>query len=368
MATDVAATAQTTETVTHLDLHQADRPYAPGWTNRLVAWLERLPGPTWLAYVGLAAIGMAAQSLVFLGLTELRSEDVLVAAFWAITLPLGVWLVGYLADTAGSALDTFRPALEIAPDVELARLRYELTTVPARGAAIILVLTALATPLYYVTDPVGSNITGLSPAAMGGRYLAETFFGALIVVLIYQSWRQLRIVDTIHAGATRLDLFRPAPLYAFSVFTSRAAIVIALVFIVPTLVAVADAPVSSGTGNLVLWVPWVAIGIVAAALVFALPLRGMQRRIIAEKRRLQSEVGLRLETTMAAIHRAVDDGRIGDASGMSDALAALIAERELVEKLPTLPWRPGTLGALISAILVPLALFLVQRALTQFLG
>jgi hypothetical protein len=240
--------------------------------------------------------------------------------------------------------------------------------VPSRGAAITLVIAAVTTPLYYVGDPVGSNIVGLSPAGLVGRYLAETFFGGLLLVLIYQSWRQLRIVGRIHSGATRVDLFRPTPLYAFSVFTSRAAIVIALVFIIPTLVAVADAPATMSTGLFWLWVPWIAGAIAAATIVFALPLRGMQRRIIAEKRRLQSEVGLRLETTMSAIHAAVDRGEIVEASRMNDALAALIAERELVEKLPTLPWRPGTLGALVSAIVLPLALFLVQRGLTQFLG
>jgi hypothetical protein len=219
-----------------------------------------------------------------------------------------------------------------------------------------------------VADPAGSNIVGLTPLGLAGRYLAETFFGALIFVLVYQSWRQLRIVGGIHSGATRVDLFRPAPLYAFSVFTSRAAIVIALVIIVPTLVAVADAPVTTSTGALWLWVPWVAIGTVVAALVFALPLSGMQRRIIAEKRRLQWEAGQRLEATIAAIHQAVDRGEIVEAGKMDDTLHALLAERELVEKLPTLPWRPGTLGALVSAILLPLGLFLVQRVLGQLLG
>jgi hypothetical protein len=349
------------------DLRPEERPYRPGWTNLLVDWLQRLPVPTWLAYVGLAAIGMAVQSLIFLGQANVRPEDVLVQAFWAIVLPLGVWLLDYLATTAGSALDAFRPALAIASESDIARLHYELTTVPALGAAIILVFVAVLTPLYWVGDPVGSNIVGLSPIGLAGRYLGEVFFGALVLVLVYQSWRQLRIVNRIHSGATHVDLFRPAPLYAFSVFTSRAAIGIALVFIIPTMVAVTDAGASL-TSNVFLWAPWITLGVVAAAAVFALPLREMHRRITAEKRRLQTEVGLRLEATMAAIHRAIDADEIVEAGKMDDTLHALISERDLVEKLPTLPWRPGTLGALVSAIVLPLGLFLVQRVLSQFLG
>ena len=29
------------------------RPYAPSWLHTAVAWLERLPGPTWIAYLAL---------------------------------------------------------------------------------------------------------------------------------------------------------------------------------------------------------------------------------------------------------------------------------------------------------------------------
>lgn len=124
----------------------------------------------------------------------------------------------------------------------------------------------------------------------------------------------------------------------------------------------------TGTRGGAIFLPYIVFGVVASVVVFVLPLRGMQRRIIAEKRHLQSEVGLRLETTMAAIHRSVDAGEIVEAGKMNDALDALIAERELVDKLPTLPWRPGTLRGLVTAIVLPLALFLVQRVLAEFLG
>lgn len=108
-------------------------------------------------------------------------------------------------------------------------------------------------------------------------------------------------------------------------------------------------------------------GVIAAAAVFVVPLRGMQRRILAEKRRLQAEVGFRLEATIEAVHRAVDEGDLPAAAKMHDALGVLLMERDMVDKLPTLPWRPGTLGGVASAIALPLGLFVATRFLDRLI-
>jgi hypothetical protein len=284
-------------------------------------------------------------------------------AFWGVFVPLTLWLVHHLSDVAGAAFDTFRPALT-ASDDEAARIRYGLTVIPARPALVVLVFSLLVTPLYYLVDAEASGVVGVSPVGMTLRYASEVFFGSIILVLVVQSIRQLRAVGRIHASATRVDLFRPAPLYAFSVLTSRTAMVIAVTFIIPSIVATGQ------TGDdtaLVFVVPWMALGIVAAAAVFAVPLRGMQRRITAEKRRLQGEVGARTEATIEAIHRAVDGGDMTAAATMHDTLGVLVMERDLVDKLPTLPWRAGTAGTVASAIVLPIGLFVVTRLLERII-
>jgi hypothetical protein len=284
-------------------------------------------------------------------------------AFWGVFLPLTLLLMHGLGQVAGSAFDTFRPALTT-DEATAARLRYELTVAPARPAAIVFIASAVFTPVWYVLDPESAAVVGLSPLGLVLRGASEIFFGALIFVLVLQSIRQLRRVAAIHDDATRVDLFRPAPLYAFSVLTSRTAIVIALVILLP--LPATWAMLQDEIAAFVM-APYVVGGILVAVAVFVLPLRGMQRRILAEKRRLQTEVGLRIEATMAAIHRSVDEADFGQAGTMNGALSALVAERELVDKLPTLPWRPGTLGALVSAIVLPLGLFLVERVLSQII-
>jgi hypothetical protein len=50
---------------------------------------------------------------------------------------------------------------------------------------------------------------------------------------------------------------------------------------------------------------------------------------------------------------------------MHDTLGVLVMERDLVDKLPTLPWRAGTAGAVASAIVLPIGLFVVTRLLER---
>ncbi len=333
------------------------------WVDWLLRWLEELPGPRWLAYVGLGTAGvlLAAVGAIASSVTEPWEFAALV--FWGAFIPLTLWLVDYLGRVAGSAFDDFRPILS-ATDEEAAHLRHRLTAIPARPALAILLFSAVSTPVYWVVDPEAAAVVGMAPVALVLRFVSETFFGGLIVVFLYQSIRQMRAVDRIHAGAGQIDLFRPAPLFAFSVLTSRTAIVLALVFIVSTAVAASQA---SGTSAELVFVGYSLVGIVAAALVFVLPLLGMQRRIAAEKRRLQGEVGYRIELTMDAVHAAVDGGDLAGAGAMNGTLGVLVTERDLVDKLPTLPWRAGTLGALITAIVVPLVLSIASRLLERVL-
>jgi hypothetical protein len=339
-------------------------PVARSWVDRVGIALERAPGPTWLAYLGLIAVFVVGSTLdpALRGVTDPAAYAS--QAFWGVALPLTLWLLRHLGSVAASAFDTFRPLLAMTEDA-VARLRREVVVTPARPAAAMLIVSAVVTPLYYVADPAASGIVGVSPVGIVLRWVSETLFGGLLFVLLYQSVRQLRAVGRLHEAAVSIDLFRPAPLYAFSQLTSRAAIIIALVFTVPTFVAAGQ---TSLAGSWLLVVaPWTVTGIAASLAVFILPLRGMQRRLIAEKRRLQGEVGGRIEATIGALHAAVDRGDMGAAAGMNDVLGALVVERDLVNHLPTLPWRAGTLGAVVSSIVIPLGLFVVTRLIERLL-
>ena len=62
----------------------------------------------------------------------------------------------------------------------------------------------------------------------------------------------------------------------------------------------------------------------------------------------------------------VDKGDLARADGLNKQLSSMIQQRDLLAKLPTWPWSTGTFRAFLTAILLPLFLFIVQRVLVQF--
>lgn len=337
-----------------------ERPYAPAWINQLTWWIDRAPGPPWLVFAGMLAITEAI-SLLQAQIGGAGANLNLVTGIFYGVLPVALlWLIYYLDGEAHEAMDTFEPALNVSK-AELARLRYGLTVVPAGPALVVTMLAVLAQASEYILDPAGSVIVGLSPGGLALRALGEGLVTILIVVLLYHTLRQLRAVDRVHALATRIDLFRPAPLYAFSLLTSRTAI--GLILIVAASV-VAD-PTTTAQMSTVYLAIWIGGMVAVSVAAFVLPLRGMHQRITAEKSRLQGEAGERLKATIAALHRSVDRDDLAQADGLNKTLASLVSEREVLERLPTWPWRPGTLGTFVTALGLPIVLFLITRFLDR---
>jgi hypothetical protein len=337
------------------------RPYAPSWVNRIIDRIDRLPGPTWAAYLAIGAgflVIAIAQSWVA-GIAPVGVVDPN-QAFWGLFVPLTLWLFHYLDGVAREALRAFRPALG-GSDADVERLGYELTVVPARPALAILITNVILTPSYYLLDPVAADVVGLPPFGLAMRYFSEVLFGSFTFVLVYHSVRQMRAVGRSSAQARGIDLFHPDPLYAFARLTARTGIIILLVFITPTVAT----PAIFESGAAWVWGVYVATGIAIAIAVFVLPLRGMHARLMAEKARLVYDSENRVKSLLAELNRDVDGVIIARADGLNKLLASLLQQREVLANLPTWPWSPGTLRGFLSVILLPIGLFVVQRLLSQ---
>ena len=335
--------------------------YSPSWVNRVSARIEAMPIPAAMVYLVVAAGAIImsnaqdwlAGTVSFPGLTLAQS-------YWGALAATLLALIPYLDRVATSSMVAFLPALEGA-DVDVDALEYELIVIPARPALIVTGLAIAATMTGFISDPAGAQITGLPPVAIALFAAGESFVLSLLFLLMYHTLRQLRAVARTHALAPHINLFRPAPLYAFSQLTVRTAI--AFVAIVTATVVINAANLQSSP--LVIVAPFLAGGITVATAAFVVPLLGMHRRISAEKKDLQWQAGQRLEATIVEVHRAADARDLSQADAMNKLLGSLIAEREMLAKLPTWPWQPGTLGVFVTAILLPIALFLVTRLLER---
>lgn len=342
------------------------RPYPPSWLHGLLDRLDRLPGPVWLTYTVIAVLMvLAVHTQPWARGTQPVGVFDLPNVYWGLLPVALLWSAGYLDRVAGSAFDAFRPALSL-PDADAARLRYELTVVPRDPSIAIAVVTAVLTVGSYALDPVATGVAGVPGPVLAGRLALESFNGAILFVLIYQLLRQMRQVSRTLARSAAVDLFKPGPLYAFSKLTSRTGIV--LVLLVASSSVIAPPTVAFDSQSfLLLWAPYLFLPSAIAVIAFVVPLYGMHGRLVAEKERLQDDAEARLQRVLTETNQAVDGRDFARIDGLNKALASLLQEREILAKLPTWPWSTGTFRGFVSAILLPLGLFLVQQALGRLL-
>ena len=335
-------------------------PYARSWVNILIDWVERLPGPPWAAYLIALVLALLISAIQYL-ISGMRLDEIPVSsAAWAFALVGSIWLIHYLDHVARGALRDFAALLDV-DEAMLTRLRYDLTVIPARPAVVLLAISAFRTTEAFAFQAGSEEIGGLTAPGLAIRWTFETALVALIFVLLYHTVRQLRLVSKIHGMAPEINLFRPAPMYAFSRLTSRTAIGL-VVLIIPF-----NGPLTLSTSALdyVVVLTFPGFILATALLAFVWPLVGMHRRMDLERKRLQGEVGQRIEAVIVDLHAAVDRRDLSEADGHNKVLASLIAERDLVHRFSTWPWQAGTAGAVISAVLLPIALLLASRLLER---
>ncbi|MGH2621484.1 MAG: hypothetical protein ACRDHG_13070 [Anaerolineales bacterium] len=102
-------------------------------------------------------------------------------------------------------------------------------------------------------------------------------------------------------------------------------------------------------------------------MVFVTPLIGMRVRLQQEKGASLDATNELLRRTTDRFHRKVEAGDYAEPKGMETAVNTLMRERELLQKISTWPWDPGTFRGFPSTLLLPVFLWLVTRLLGRFL-
>jgi hypothetical protein len=189
----------------------------------------------------------------------------------------------------------------------------------------------------------------------------ESVINVTVVVLIQKIARYLRDVDRIHRQADDVNLLDPAPIYAFSRLTSQAAL--GLLVLIAALVSTAGAFLFTSDEATRLAVGFTYAAFAAMAISsFVLPLWGMHRRLVAEKERLQSASSVRLTALLTELDHDVAGVRLARADGLNKLLASVLSERDVLARLPTWPWQAATLRGFVSALLLPVVVYLLARA------
>lgn len=338
------------------------RPYPPSFLDRFMDTVERLPVPYWLTYLLLFLL----QSIIVHALAWIDGWQP-IFTFNPIVFLFPIWLWGpfammtYLDRVSLEAQSSFSPLLDV-DEEEINRLKVEFTTMPARTvifsglvwAIVYLFLTYLVFDAFYVAYGLGTLFTvvmiieGLISFAVGSA-------------IYYHSFRQLRLVNRTVKMARQFNLFQLDPVYAFSRVTSQ----IGVSWMIMLSLTLLLFPMQLASG------PVLAILVLQLALAvaaFVLPLWFVHRRLVAEKRRLLAELNRRVEGTLEHLHHYLDENDLAAVEQVNFAMTGLNDEKNVLNAIPTWPWRAGTLTGFLSAIVLPIVLFLIQLAVENWLG
>jgi hypothetical protein len=318
--------------------------YRASWYDRLVTWFENLPGPTWLVY------GVAAMLAILLN-NAVRWVDgslpswtfdparVFESPLLLFYLPMNT----YLNAAAKKSLVDFRPLLDVSGE-EFLKMKHELTTIPQRSGRMT------ASPFIFFYEVI------VASALMG---LALTFLVRII--------RLLRLVDHVQRKATGISLFHTAPVYAFSSLTSRAGMSIIALFYYYIFVAYTLEIYGPNPPRTV--VDYLAFGtlFLSGFAAFIVPLGGIHGRLVEEKAKGIAEVNARIELAIARLHKEVDEDDFAEAEQVKEVLTGLFAEAEVLAKISTWPWKPETLRGFLSAVILPIVIWLITTLLGNVL-
>jgi hypothetical protein len=337
--------------------------YPPGAVSRFLAWVDGLPWHGWWVFPALAALTFLWGHGVLWasGLLPFGSIEPTIAIGVAYG-PFVLAALAYLNGVAERAVVAFWPATGW-PEEERSAWMYRFMTTPAGyGWPSLLIGGSFAIGAYLgaPTVPVpGDANRALLPVA----YLPTLLLGySMLPVGVVHLGRQFLLVARIHREALAIDPFDRVPVYAFSRLTAQAG----LVFLVLAYYSL-TVNGSFQAGNVVSLAS-VATAILFGVACFVVPLWGIHGRLVVEKDVLLREVEGRITRLGAEMYARIDAGQFDSTKAITDALAGTVTLRERIARLPTWPWPPQVFRGFLSALLLPVIVYLASRVLASQIG
>jgi hypothetical protein len=333
--------------------------YRPGVLSRSLARIDALPGHGWWVYplLFVALFAWAHVVLWSTGQVPFGStlQTVAVSLFYP---PYTLASLALINRSAVRSLDAFWPATGWG-DEERDAWRYRFVNSPSGfGLAAFVIGVIVATVSFLSASEVAFG-SGTDRLVVFVAYLPIAALGYGLVMLAFvHTTHQLRLVARIHREATAVDPFDRTSVYAFSSMTA----VTGLAYAVSGYFTL----VFNGAyqaGNVLALVVLVSVFALAIA-CFILPLWGIHDRLVDEKRVLARDVEVRLSRLTEEMYHRIELGDFEATKAVSDALIGVGAIRKRISDIPTWPWRPQVLSGFLSALLVPVAVYVLTRAIS----
>jgi hypothetical protein len=346
------------------DSHDSNRSetFLPSWIDRFNHWVKGKPWPSWTVYLGIGLVLIAVQVLVLWveGVASMGAS-LAVQGFLAGAIAYLLGMFHLLDDKAGEALATLRPLLKT-DEGTFHELNYRLTTLPARPTLLVSLIGIAGNMLLeLVTGPY--TLESLASYPISRTWMRIVYFvcWGIMWAFMYHTVNQLRQINRVYTQYARVDLCRIELLYAFSGVTALTAVSLTVCPYGFMLVNGGMLGDPSSLGYLLLMT---ALALVA----FLWPLTGVRRLVYLEKMRALEEATRRFRAAFDDLHRRVDEKEFAGTSDLNMAIMSLDIEIKSLQAIPTWPWQPDTMRWLLSALLLPLILWVIQAVLQSVLG
>jgi hypothetical protein len=336
-------------------------PYKPSGLHSIFRWIDRLPGPYWLFSVAFVLFTGILNHIVAWNENVLAPGEI----NWDFALTgfqLGFLLFGidFLFRIAKDSLTEFRLLLNLKDD-EFNRIMFEFTYLPARATLVIFLAGAvIGTALGFYLLPRAPEMNFAFPELEIPLYTVS--FG-IAFIFIYMVVRTLKLINRLFEKIEKVDIFNQNSIYAISRYSAWLIFIISL----PVSSVYIFAPGFTAITNNYLLSSLVVLYLLVFA-IFWLPLRGINRKLILEKRRLLIEVNNRITNTFGLLHARVDTHKFGNIAELREALESLKIEKEMVEALHTAPWKASTITGLVTAVLLPLIGSLLTTLIVKYIN
>ncbi|MGB7874805.1 MAG: hypothetical protein WBL25_10510 [Anaerolineales bacterium] len=334
--------------------------YKHSWVNRLTNFVAGLKIPSAVFYLVIWAI-------FFITLTILRWKEGVYSTgtlnpsdlVMSATGIFFIALIQYLDQWAIKKMQVFRDAM-LTTDQEFNGLVYQLSTLPVRSTIIACFISLGFGASTFLFSPNSYAFLNLNFSSLsGGLQLINFLFSWFVFgALSYHAYRQLNLGSQATAEYIQINLFNLDPIYAFAGLTLRTALgwlIIAYAWALTT---------PDLLGNIIIDVTILFMQVVAV-LTFVLPLLSAHGRIVEKKYELLHNIGRRLDLIINEMSKS--KGTQDDLSKLRDNFSTLTMTNDWLQKLPTWPWRPGTVNSLVSAILIPNVIWFLQIILERFI-
>lgn len=331
----------------------------PSWVDRLYRWLERLPGPTWLAYL---AIYLSFSLVLHIeawadGVESTGTVDpaLMVTGLWSI---LSLSFIHYLTNSSLRAMDRFATVVS-REDADM--LRQRLSSLPARPVLWLTIPFGLFVAVGIVIDG-GIADDGALVGTLASIVLVLIAAAAysLFPVVIFYFFRLLRTIRLAFAAVPKVSIFRQQPLRAFAGVTMRASLLF-LALANLNLLVYALEPYRLNAIDVVSS----SSAYILAIAVFVVPLIGVHQRLRAAKSDALDENGRHVDDLSRRFYGSMGTATAEELSILERSLAATRLVGDQVRSQHTWPWDPGTLRTFLSAIILPILVWGLQNWLAR---